>query len=535
MDVGFRQWAQELSVTIIGGGPDHGTMELFGAELCADLAAEHAAWKTFASLGARLRTQHAAESRDEKTELIEGLDALRRCGDANSLRLAIGRLLWYGPIDAAASAVSRIRPDAWTRTTIPTNFAALETAGDLLGENAAAEMLVWVSYITDDGIAEFMDRYQPTMTVSFAAYKAMAGLMPAAAPTVHSSIAAFVATQRTDLPDVMARQLAGQIDWLDYDSVDDAGRATLRQTAFGERSHIGTRILGWLAANDDTEALGRLKSQAVEGDLDALAELTDVQLLNDTQAAALVSLLDEQARRILSEARDGRYNNDSIDTLDALTLLNLQFPDAARWPIVHEVLSEPRALADHKTTMCTRIAALADRLPASERDLLVANIDTIASATEGFWPGTKTAGIDVVLAVALDAMDADEAKAAITRLALGSKQQRTNAAKLLGLGHCPGMRPILTQLLRDPHPPVRLQAARSIGKLTARTPDALSVALAHDVAYSTGLYLPSALLAGISLDSPQPNETSDELATHLQHHPSAQIRHQARRLLQSER
>ena len=424
---------------------------------------------------------------------------------------------------------------AWTRTTIPTNFAALETAGDLLGENAAAEMLAWVSYIADDGIAEFMDRYQPTMTVSFAAYKAMVGLMPAAALSAHSSIAAFVATQRTDLPDVMARQLAGQLDWLDYDSVDDAGRATLRQTAFGERSYIGTRILGWLAANNDTEALGRLKSQAVEGDLDALAELADVQFLNDTQAAALVSLLDEQARRILSEVRDGRYNSDSIDTLDALTLLNLQFPDAARWPIVHEVLSEPRALADHKTTMCTRIAALADRLPASERDLLVANIDTIASATEVFWPGIKMAGIDVVLSVALDAMDADEAKAAVTRLALGSKQQRTNAAKLLGLGHCPGMRPILTQLLRDPHPPVRLQAARSIGKLTARTPDALSVALAHDVAHSTGLYLPSALLAGISLDSPQPNETSDELATHLQHHPSAQIRHQARRLLQSER
>ena len=47
VEVGFRQWAQELSVTIVGG-PDHGTTELFGAELCADLAAEHAAWKTFA-------------------------------------------------------------------------------------------------------------------------------------------------------------------------------------------------------------------------------------------------------------------------------------------------------------------------------------------------------------------------------------------------------------------------------------------------------------------------------------------------------
>ena len=470
-----------------------------------------------------------------KTELIEGLDALRRCGDDKSLRLAIRRLVWDGPVDVAASAVSRIRPDEWTRTTIATNFAALETAGDLLGENAAAEMLVWVSHIASDGIAEFMDRYQPTMDVSFVAYRAMAGLMPAAARCAYSSIAAFVATQRTDLPNVIARQLARQLDWLDYDSVDDAGRAALQQTAFAERSYIGTRILGWLAANDDTEALGRLKSQAGEGDLDALAELADVQLLNDTQAAALVSLLDERARQVLSEMREGRYDTGSINTLDALTLLNLQFPDAARWPVVHEVLAEPLALADQKTTICVRIAALADRLPASERALLAAGIDAIATAADGFWPGTRMAGIDVVLAVALDALDADEANAAVTRLALGSEQQRANAAKLLGFGHCPGMRPILTQLIRDPHPPVRLEAARSIGKLTARTPDALSVALAHDVAYSTGVYLPSALLAGMSLDSLQPNETCDELATHLQHHPSAQIRHQARRLLQSER
>ena len=71
----------------------------------------------------------------------------------------------------------------------------------------------------------------------------------------------------------------------------------------------------------------------------------------------------------------------------------------------------------------------------------------------------------------------------------------------------------------DRHPPVRLEAARSIGKLTARTPDALSAALAHDVAYSTGVYLPSALLAGMSLDSLQPSETCDELATHLQAPP----------------
>ncbi|MXV89819.1 MAG: DUF4365 domain-containing protein [Acidimicrobiia bacterium] len=531
-DAGFRQWAQELSITI-GGSRDHGGAELFGAELCADLAGEHAAWKTFASLRARLRIQHAAGSNNETNELIEGLDALVCSGDDKSLKLALGHLLWDGPIDVAASVVSRIGAGGWTRTTVPTSFAALEIAGDLLGEDAAGEMLAWLSHVAGDGIGEFLDRYRPTVTVDFAAYGAMAGLVPAAARPAHSSIAAFIAAQRTDLPDVMARHLASQLGWLNFYSVEDAGRVALRQTAFREQSYIGTRILGWLAANGDTEALDRLKSQATEGDLDALAEIADVELLSNTEAAALIPLLDERASEALSEMRAGRYNTGSINTLDALTLLNLRFPDTARWSVVHEVLSEPLALADQKSAMCMRLAALADLVPASERDMIVANIDTIAIAKEGFWPGTNMAGVDIIVAAALGAMGADEADAAVTRLALGSHQQRTNATKLLGLGHCPEMRPVLTHLIRDPSPQVRLEAARSIGSLAARTPDALAAELARHVASTDGLYLPRALLGGLSADSPLLNDTSEELVADLQEHPSARIRWQARLLTQS--
>ena len=331
VDAGFRQWAQELSITIAGSRV-HGEMELFGAEVCADLAGDHSAWKTFTSISARLRIQHAARSSDETNEWIEGLDALVYSGDDKSLKLALGRLLWDGPIDVAASAVSRTGAGGWTRTTVPTRFAALETAGDLLDEDAAGEMLAWVAHIAGDGIGEFLDRYQPAVTVRFAAYRAMAGMAPAAARTAHSSIAGFIAAQRTDSPDVMARHLANQLDWLDFHSVDDASRLALSQTALTEQSYIGTRILGWFAANGDIEALGRLKSQATKGDLDALAELTDMELLSDTEAAVLISVLDERAREVLSEMRAGQYNTGSISTLDALTLLNLPIP--RRSPVV---------------------------------------------------------------------------------------------------------------------------------------------------------------------------------------------------------
>ena len=533
VDVGFRAWAQEMSVTL-GGNPDHGEADLFGTELCADLAGVHSAWNHFASLGARLRIQHAGESSEQHDEFVEGLDALRRSGDDKSLRLAFRRLLWDGPIDSVASAVARIQPHSWTRTAIATNFAALEISGELLSEDAAAETLDWMMNLVEDGLAEFIDSFQPTMNVSLGAYEAIAGVMPASSAASHSDVARFIATRPTDHPGLYEERIANLLDWLDAGSVDTADRAALRQRAFQTQSVLSTRILGWLGANDDTEAFERLKSQASQGDLEALAELSDVQLLDPSEAEGLIAVLEGRTQRALSEMRDGRHSSGSVNAFDALTLLNLQFPDAARWHVVHDLLREPAALADQKRTICTRIASLTDRLPTAERERLIDNLDDIATATEGFWSRSHMAGADIVLAVAIDAITPNEAEAAVTRLALGSDQQRVNAAKLLGFGHCPAMQSMLAQMIRDPHPSVRSQAARSIGKIAARTPNPLTETLTAHMTESDGRLLPFALLAGLAHDSPPLNHIGEAAAIQLQDHRSAHIRRQSRLLLESQ-
>ena len=271
--------------------------------------------------------------------------------------------------------------------------------------------------------------------------------------------------------------------------------------------------------------------RASQGDLEALAELSDVQLLDPNEAEGLITVLEERTQQALSEMRDGRHNSGSVNTFDALTLLNLQFPDAARWHVVHDVLREPAALADQKSTICTRIASLTDRLPTAERERLIDNLDDIATATEGFWSRSHMAGADIVLTVAIDAIAPNEAEAAVTRLALGSDQQRVNAAKLIGFGHCSTMQPMLTQMIRDSHPPVRYQAARSIGKIAARTPNPLTETLTAHMTESDGRLLPLALLAGLAHDSPPLNHIGETAATQLQDHRSAHIRRRARRLL----
>lgn len=532
VEVGFRSWAQEVSVTL-GGNRDHGGTDLFSAGLCADLAGEHPAWKSFASLEARLRIQHADESPEPLGKFVEGLEALRRSGDDKSLRLAIRRLMWDGPIDAVAAAVDRIEPRSWTRTAAAANLAALEISGELLSEDAATETLDRLMYIVDDGIAEFVDGFRPTFNVRLAVYEAMAGVMPAAAATSHSDLAQFVATRPVDDPSLFEERIAGLLDWLDPGSVDAVGRASLRQRAFQEESVLSTRIFGWLGA-DDTEAFERLKSLASGGDLGALAELADVLLLDPSDAASLIAVLEERSQQALSEMRDGRHSSGTVDEFDALTLLNLQFPDAARWNVVHDVLCEPAALADQKSAICIRIASLADRLPSAVRVRLIDNLEGISTATEGFWPGRRMAGADLMLAVSIAAMATNEADSAVTHLALGSDSERANAAQLLGYGHCPAMQSMLVQMIRDPHPPVRYQAARSIGKLAARTPGALTEVLALHIAEAEGRLLPVALLTGLSHDSPPLNDIGEAIATRLQIHRSAHIRRRSRRLLETQ-
>ena len=441
--------------------------------------------------------------------------------------------MWDGPVDAVAKAVARIRPNTWTRTAIQTNFAALEIAGELLSEDAAAETLEWMMNLFEDGLAEFIDSFQPPMNVRLTAYEAMAGVMPAASAASHSDVARFIATCPTDDPGLYEERIARLLDWLDAVGVDDADRAALRQRAFRTQSVLSTRILGWLGT-DDTEAFERLKSQASQGDLDALAELSDVQLLDPSEAEGLIAVLEQRTQESLSEMRDGRHNSGTVGTFDALTLLNLQFPDAARWHVVHELLCEPATLADQKSTICIRIASLTDRLPAVERERLIDNLDDIAKAAEGFWPGNRMAGADIVLAVAIDAVAPNEAEAAVIRLALGSDHQRVNAAKLLGYGHCPTMQPMLTRMIGDPHPPVRSHAARSVGQIAARTPNPLAETLAEHITEADGRLSPLALLVGFSHDSPPLNHIGEAAATQLRRHRSAHIRGEARLLLESQ-
>ncbi|MFV1992153.1 MAG: DUF4365 domain-containing protein, partial [Acidimicrobiales bacterium] len=115
----FRTWAEDTSHRWVF--EDIESMNLFAAELSADLTGEHGTWRAVSALGAKQRLMNAAAAGDETGELVEGLDSLRRSGDDKSLQLALLHLVQTGPIEAVALAVNKIPPvDRWTHTTAAT-------------------------------------------------------------------------------------------------------------------------------------------------------------------------------------------------------------------------------------------------------------------------------------------------------------------------------------------------------------------------------------------------------------------------------
>ena len=149
--------------------------------------------------------------------------------------------------------------------------------------------------------------------------------------------------------------------------------------------------------------------------------------------------------------------------------MSLEFPDHPRWDKVLEVLLEPRAAGHDKRPACLLMAKTPDRLPADVRSALAANAASVAESQPGIGLEADIGGIETMLGIVLMPVGQDAATE-ITKLAVGTPEQRRDAAMLLGWGQQPHQQPLLAALSADPHPQVRHEAARAIGKLGRRRP-----------------------------------------------------------------
>ena len=523
----FDSWAEKRFLFQIGD--DAGGADLFAAELNADLLGDHGIWQHISSLKARRRMMGAAPSNDEVSELVEGLDALRGSGDDSSLESAITHLRRVGPIEAVAKSVNKISTDGWTRTTAPANFSALRLAGDLMDEAAATDLLVWIARSAGGDRTEYDERVLKTVLVEHSVFGAAVGLMRSADSNAHQAVAKMVGALPHPQLDHPASHLPDIIDRIDFDQVAVPERNALADLGRQDQGRSGAAALGWLAADNDADALAELKHRAASGDLAAL-EGIPAGALDDSEAELIIGHLEAMVRQTLSSACNGSLNLMGPDTSGALTWLNLRFPGVARWDPIIDLLCEPLVYEGDKRRPCSLIIETPELLPRGPRNTLADNIDSVGEAVRAF-ASPSDSGIGVAISIAIDVISGDDADTAIAKLASGSPQQRQDVALLLGSGHRPNMQPVLAALAGDARFDVRRAAAEAVGKLAAANPSPQIIEVARRLAADQGTELPETLLIGMAQHNQLISDVSVDIAQQLSQSPSARARDSAKYLL----
>ena len=307
-----------------------------------------------------------------------------------------------------------------------------------------------------------------------------------------------------------------------------------RLWAIAQQDHdqVGAAALGWLTANNHPEAASELQNRAASGDLHALGTLGDeVTVLNDSQAATLISMFETKTRHTLVSARRGNYHLGGRSPAWWVTLLNVSFPAQARWDTVTELLLDPVVAWTDKRQTGWLIAHVPHKLPTTVRNTLAANIPSIAAASAGVGNNTSTGGLGTALAITLGVLQGTEADIEATKLVCGAAQEREDAARLLGLNYCHSLRPTLATLIGHPQPHVRWEAACAVGRLLVTNPSTLIDLLAWEVAKKDGTLLPEGLIDGMCYRKGPLSTLGIEIAQHLTQHLSARIRKDALGLL----
>ena len=526
-DKQFDSWAEKRFLFQFGDA--EGSNDLFAAELNTDLLGDHGIWRHVSSLKARQRMMSAAASHDEVSELVEGLDALRGSGDERSLESAISHLRRVGPIEAIAKSVNKISTGGWTRSTAPANFSVLRMAGDLMDEAAATDLLVWIAQSVGGDRTDYDERVLKTVLLERSVFGAAEGLMRSSASNAHQAVARMIASLSRPQLDHPVSRLPDIIWQLDFDQVAVPEQNALSELGRQDQGRSGAAALGWLAANNDAEALGDLKRRAASGDLPALGGIP-METLNNAEAGPIIERLEDMVREILFSARSGSSNLVGPDPSGALTFMNLRFPNVARWDAIIELLCEPLVLERDKRLACSPIIETPGRLPRAISQRLADNIDSIGNAAPAFG-NSLGSGLGAATAIAVGAIIGDDADTTTVKLAYGSPQERQDAALLLGSGHLTNMQPVLAALAGDARFDVRHAAAEAVGKLAGANPSPPISELARRLAADRGTELPETLLIGLAHQEQQPSDVGLEIAQQLARSPSARVRHRAKRLL----
>lgn len=488
----FRTWAEDTANR--WSAEDTERNHLFAAALNADLAADHGSWRAHESLRARdlLLTAH------DKSDLVEGLDSLRRSGDWKSLELAARHVRAVGPLEALRQAVARVREGSWTHTTFKTNLTLLSVAGDLLPpSDATAAAHLCLGLLSGDR-DDFIERLQPGFIVALDALEALGGTLRSADVATHEAASAIIVSGRFG-DAILQGPAARVVSALDIVQLSDETALALKQFGISQNDRLGAAVLGRFKHDlDDAEADSVLKERGLGGDAYALGAHGDVRTLDAEAVSRHVERYVAAVERTISNAKKSVYEFGN-DSLRELALMNSWFPDVASWDSCFAALEHPRVAAEHKRGTADLLMVLAGQLPAEVRQRLSGVALVLGESKPMDLPGgVGIGGLPATLLAAMSPEIGPELLAQLVNLAGGTVLERCDLVAYLTTHDHERLRALLVGLAHDPARRVRVAAAHAIGRLAAKAPDDIVlIAVAEDLAEDDGADVPLALLGGI--------------------------------------
>ncbi|WP_165945640.1 DUF4365 domain-containing protein [Micromonospora sp. KC606] len=399
------------------------------------------------------------------------LDALRRHGQHEDLKVAVARLWAVGPAEPIRAALRRSVDQMWRRSTARAHIALLAGGGDLLEPETADKAAHGCLEVLAD-VPVFRQRVRPTFMEWHFIPKALRTVLPAATDTLHvEALELLLARMKADHPDREADLHALAVNI--RSDVAARQRDRVRRAAVAQEGYLSALLLKKLSSEGDTEALVELRSRADAGNHEAVVALGAPVDLGELAARTLIGRDVEQCRRLVADARRGSFAPTAA--VRNLLVMNLAFPDLADWDPVIEALFDPLVAPPAKADAVRILTAaihVPDHIRAQVRQRLTAR-GPHAIASTPFLSARfgDIAAESFALAVAVGAVDNAWALRQVLTWLRGSAARRRGASEIVmalsARAESPTIQGALVMLTGDSQHQIRSAATAALIRGTA--------------------------------------------------------------------
>ncbi|AWT26755.1 hypothetical protein Csp1_19870 [Corynebacterium provencense] len=460
----FKSWGNDTSVTI--GADDVVGNRLLSTMLIAGFMADNYAWKSSANL---LYTHRLMLSGTDADIATDCLIRLTRIGADKEIKLAVRRLLAFGPVAAVSRASNDVNLSALSRSSLKSTLVLLRISADVLSESLCDTYIRWaLDELT--GRSAVSHSLEPRFLVSMQIIETLASVVRGCSEDARESVRRHILELSPVEDQTIAHEYASVIKSIDSDLWSTVEIAKLAERE-GDNFELHEAI-EQLVATRDPEFRKSLVSRITAGEFAALVGYGDLKDLPLEAASGMIDSLAERVTNQTAEARRGAYTIGTQDPINALVLLNALFPSQAQWEPFVEALREEQSSGDDLTEGLRTLAFHADSIPADVRSSICNSLKRLSSVTPeggfGGWTGMRsdTRGAAALATSALfpgEFSDTD-----LAQLVQGSASQRAAAVQIIGTQEETNHLALLSMLANDDDVNVRRTAAHFLARWVLR-------------------------------------------------------------------